>query len=233
MINRHTLASLPRSEWTSVANVAFRLASEMTPAPVGDHGLLYDYRGFGKSGGIPDYGWAKSRPYFSSSHVGGKSGKRRLASHRFWPKSGGSVAISSLGGSPERFQLAALATEGAPSSLRTVAREALGSSRLTWALQYPMSLLVADGASPLQQVDSISPFPLLLIHSREDNIVPFHHGGRLMERTQAPALWLPVEGPHVAAFSQPENQRRLVDFFDAAIARRVSRVTSGSADAGR
>lgn len=201
-------------------NVSTHIASVHWLPRNGYNVYLYDYRGYGKSGGRPDYDWTK-RDLISAIRMLEKYPASAASPLVVFGQSlGGSIAISSLGGNPERLKLAALVTEGAPSSLRAVAREALGSGWLTWALQYPLSLLISDEASPLEQVALISPLPLLLIHSKDDNIVPFHHVKRLYEKAQQPVQWLVVNGPHISAFAQTENQRRLVEFLDAAVARR-------------
>jgi uncharacterized protein len=201
-------------------NISTHIASVHWLPRNGYNVYLYDYRGYGKSGGRPDYDWTK-RDLISAIRMlekyPGSSGSPVVV---FGQSLGGSIAISTLGGNPERFKLAALVTEGAPSSLRAVAREALGSSWLTWAFQYPLSFLISDDASPLEQVAWIAPIPLLIIHSKDDNVVTFQHGRRLYESARQPVQWLPVTGPHIGALSQAENQRRLVEFLDAAVARR-------------
>lgn len=43
--------------------------------------------------------------------------------------------------------------------------------------------------------------PLLVVHSCEDEVIPFHHGKRLYEMANEPKAFMEIEGTHAAGFS--------------------------------
>lgn len=55
--------------------------------------------------------------------------------------------------------------------------------------------------------------PLLVIHSRADEVVPFEHARRFVRAHPEAILW-ELEGyPHVGAYAHPEYRRKLLDFL--------------------
>ncbi len=60
--------------------------------------------------------------------------------------------------------------------------------------------------------------PFLIVHSPDDEAVPFEHARLFAEAYPEARLW-EVEGyDHVAAYTHPEYQERLLDFLDEAVA---------------
>jgi hypothetical protein len=61
-------------------------------------------------------------------------------------------------------------------------------------------LLVGNDCSPQEAVAGISPVPLLIIHGRDDRIVPYHHGEHLLEAAKEPKELWALPGGHTSAF---------------------------------
>jgi hypothetical protein len=63
----------------------------------------------------------------------------------------------------------------------------------------PVRLLSRYRYDNLDKVARISR-PLLLVHSRDDGIIPFTHGQRLFAQAREPKAFLEIHGGHNAAF---------------------------------
>ena len=177
--------------------------------------FLFDYRGYGRSEGEPtldglqmDFRAALDK-VFSMDAV--NTGRVAVLGQSM----GAVTAITGLADSPYKQRLDALIVEGAMSSYRDVAREKLSGFWLTWAFQWPLSLTISDAYRPVEVIDEISPLPLLIIHSRDDRVIPVHHAKELFRAAREPKeLWLVDEVPHIAAFTVQENREKLLQYLE-------------------
>ncbi len=78
---------------------------------------------------------------------------------------------------------------------------------------FPARLLVRHVFDNEAKVGHIAA-PLLIVHSREDTLVPFDHGRRLFEVAQPPKSFLEVHGDHNewSLVSEEEYERGFLDF---------------------
>lgn len=150
----------------------------------GYHVLMYDYRGYGKSGGKPDRRGmiddVKAALAYASRHPGADG--QRLVS--FGHSLGGAKSVTAIGESPVRG-LRAVIVDGTFSSYRTMARlfgGQLGES------------LVTDDLSPRDYVEKISPVPLLVVHGARDEVVPVEQGRELYRSARKPKTLFEVAG---------------------------------------
>ena len=129
---------------------------------------------------------------------------------------GGAVAIHAAAHHPQRLQLRGVITEGTFGSYRQIAREALGSFWLTWLFQWPLSFTISDCCRALDAASLLSPVPLLVVHSRDDEIIPFHHGPALYNAATEPKAFWQYEGyKHIQVFTTQKNRERLIDYMNA------------------
>ncbi|MGE0080967.1 MAG: alpha/beta hydrolase [Thiohalomonadaceae bacterium] len=197
-------------------NISTHLASVYWMPAYGYQVLLFDYRGYGYSEGKP------SLPGIHQDFAAALEYVRTLPEVDptrivvFGQSMGGATAITGLAHSPARASVRALVVEGAPTSYRSLARELLSNSWLTWLFQWPLSLTISDDYRPIDAVDGISPVPLLVVHSRDDEVIPSHHGVALHAAAREPReLWLVDGARHIAAFTTRERRERLVAWLDA------------------
>lgn len=182
-----------------------------------EHGfnvLMFDYRGYGGSAG---------RPTLPGMHDDIDAALRHLLSRPepssqriivFGQSLGGSLALTAVADSPWRSHIHGVVVEGAFSGYRAIAREKLSGFWLTWPLAWPFSLTISDHYRPLDAAARISPIPLLLVYSTEDDIVPAHHGERLYDAARSPKHLWKVDGiPHIAAFIDDDRRRELVSLI--------------------
>jgi fermentation-respiration switch protein FrsA (DUF1100 family) len=195
-------------------NISTHLYSVYWLPSKGFNVFLYDYRGYGLSNGEPEladivldlktaYETLLDQPEVDPDKV-----------VLFGQSLGGAIgaygAVTAIG--PERIR--ALVVESAFASYRKIAREKLDSFFLTWPLQWPLSLLVDDGYSPVNVISQLHPTPLLVIHGAKDNIVPLHHGVALFDAALQPKqMWIVSHGGHISAFGFEEYRTRFVEYL--------------------
>jgi uncharacterized protein len=149
--------------------------------------LLVDYRGYGKSEGEPS-----------------EEGTYRDAQAAWdW-------LVSKKGESPERIVIngrslgAAIAAELASrNAAKAVILEAaftslpdIGQEKYPY---FPVRLLSRYRYDTLAKLKGIST-PILLVHSRDDVLVPFAHGQRLYEAASGQKAFLEIGGPHAGGY---------------------------------
>ncbi|MDR9435359.1 MAG: alpha/beta hydrolase [Thiohalophilus sp.] len=178
--------------------------------------FLFDYRGFGHSQGKPSLeGLHRDVPaaldyLFTELPVD----PNRVVV--YGQSLGASLAITAAPQSDYFAQVQGVIAEGAFTSYRVVAREALGNWWLTWPLQYPLSLTISDDYRPIDTVDDISPVPLLLIQGANDAVISPHHGEDLFNAAQQPKQrWVVEQAGHNNALSSETARREFLDYLDS------------------
>jgi len=161
--------------------------------------LIYDYRGFGKSGGSVDrrgmindvkaaFAYARKRADVDAS---------KLVSYGH--SLGGAQSVTALGESPVKG-LKAIIIDGAFSSYQAMASVfggQLGAS------------LVSDELSPKDYVKKLPPVPLLVIHGSQDEVVPVSQGLQLFKAAAEPKTLFEVKsGKHGTALSGNDGAYR-------------------------
>lgn len=169
--------------------------------------IIYDYRGFGKSGGSVDrrgmiddvkaaFAYARKRPDIDTS---------RLVSYGH--SLGGAQSITALGESPVKG-LRAIVIDGAFASYQAMARligGQLGAS------------LVTDELSPKDFVKKLTPTPLLVVHGTRDEVVPISQGRQLYENAAEPKTLFEVKtGRHGTALSDNNGayRKKMIAWLD-------------------
>lgn len=177
--------------------------------------LLFDYQGYGQSGGVPSIRGALSDVEAAlgflvqhGEHYGGPI-------IVFGQSLGGALAIRAVVNSAYRTPIKGLIVDSAFADYRLIAREKLAGFWLTWPLQWPLSLTINNEYSPLSHVREVAPIPLLIMHGEQDRVIPVHHARLLYEQAQEPkSLWIFPDGPHGGAINYPTARNRLVAYMN-------------------
>lgn len=152
--------------------------------------FTFDYRGFGHSQGKPDFAGVHKDATAAIETV---LADKRVAQERlivFGQSIGASIAITALA-KWEGEDPVGLVAETPFASYRQITREVLGHLWLTWPFQYPLSWLVTDAYSPVEHIDQLGDYPLLLIAASEDETTPPHHAEKLYDSANPPkSMWL-------------------------------------------
>lgn len=195
-------------------NISTHIASVFWLPAAGVNVLLFDYRGYGRSGGVPDLAGAHLDFAAALDHLMALAEVDPDKVVVLGQSLGGSIAIVGLARSPHRQRVRALITDGAFSDYRAIVREKLAGFWLTWPLQWPLSLTIDGDHRPLEAIARLSPVPVLTIHGLADQVVPPHHAEALHAAAGEPkALWLLPGTEHIKTFLNEANRTRLLDYL--------------------
>jgi fermentation-respiration switch protein FrsA (DUF1100 family) len=194
----------------NAGSIGYHLGFVMWLAEAGYHVMMYDYRGFGKSGGSVDRRGMVDDVKAAFAHAARRPGvnPRRLVSYGH--SLGGAKSVTALGETPVRG-LRAVVIDGAFASYQEMARiigGQLGES------------LVTDELSPKDYVGKLSPVPLLVVHGARDEVVPVAQGRQLYRAAGQPKTLFEVKaGRHGDALSRDDGafRKRMLDWLAASI----------------
>ena len=176
----------------NAGNISHRLESIRQFHDLGLSVLIIDYRGYGQSGGRTTESGINRDADAAWRYLIEQRGLRADDIVIFGRSLGGSVAARLAA----RQQPLGLIVESSFTSVPDVAQEI-----------YPW--LPARWLSRLQHAtrDHVreAPCPVLVIHSREDEIIPFHHGEAIFSAAPEPRTLLELRGSHNDAFIRDEH----------------------------
>jgi fermentation-respiration switch protein FrsA (DUF1100 family) len=184
--------------------------------------FTFDYRGYGSSEGKPGRKGVYQDCVAALDYVRGRRDVDTDAIVVLGQSLGGANAIAVLGGggTPE---VRAVAIDSSFYSYRLIAQDKIGQIPVLSLLRRPLAyLLVTDGLSPGPFVEGVSPTPLLVFHSTDDQVVPYRHAQMLYASAGEPKQLVTIPGGrHTDALTRPDPQWRrcLVDFYIAALKR--------------
>jgi hypothetical protein len=171
----------------NAGNMSGRLETLRTFHDLGLNILIFDYRGYGSSTGMPSE---------DGLYADAETAWRHLIIGRDIAPSDVVLYGRSLGSGPATW-LAERVVEGA-----LILESAFTSVPDAGAHHYPflpVRLLSTVRFDNLSRVGSCRS-PVMVIHSPEDEIIPFEHGRRLYEAARDPKTFLELSGPHSEAF---------------------------------
>ncbi len=194
-------------------NISTQFANVYWLADYGYDVYLFDYRGYGQSEGVPGLDGIISDYDVMLKAVLQKipnDEKLIVMGHSF----GASLSIYGVAHSHYRDRIAALISVEAFADYHEITQEVLSRSWLTWALQWPLSFTVDNSYRPLDSVALISPIPLLIMQSKQDEIVEAHHAKDLYAAAKPPrSLILMKEGGHNHIFNLKHNRELLLNYL--------------------
>lgn len=186
----------------NAGNISHRLDSLVIFNRLGLDILIFDYRGYGRSEGTPSEGGLYKDAEAALRYLRGQRDLSMQAIIFFGRSLGGSVAAWLAA----RYPPAALIIESSFTSAQDMAAELYPflPTRLLTRLRY-------DTLNNLQAVRS----PVLIVHSRDDEIIPFQQGRKLFAAAQEPKRFLEIRGNHNEGFleSRQVYEKGIQDFL--------------------
>lgn len=175
--------------------------------PLLDNGyqvFLMEYRGFGKSEGKARHEAVVSDAYRAISFLANRTDVRNKKLLLLGQSYGGQLAINVAAKFPE--QIDALVIEGAFTSFKDIAVHSA-----QWFVRPFVWMIFANPYDATRLIRRTS-IPVLVIHSREDSVVPLYMGEELYRLARAPKEFWLIDGDHVDVLNDyPEEFIRRVD----------------------
>jgi len=201
-------------------NLSTHVNSVLWLVPEGFNLFIFDYRGYGRSGGKPSIEGVHLDAEAALEALFSVPGVDRGRIIILGQSLGGAVAVTMTAGSPHKDKIRALVVESAFSSYREIAREKMGEIWFTWPFQYPLSLFFNDDYSPIKNIKNVFPVHILIMHGGEDIIVPVRHGKRLYDAAREPReFWQTDPAGHVRSFADQGVRRRFIGWLDQLLSR--------------
>lgn len=192
-------------------NISTHIAYVQWLPAAGFNVLTFDYRGYGRSEGVPTLAGVHADAHAALARLLELANTGQAPIIVFGQSLGGAIAISMLRRSPHAHAVEALIVEGAPSGYRAIAREKLASAWLTWPLQAPLSWTINDDFRPVGDIAHLPAMRKLIIGSTADEVVPINHARALFAAAGEPKTLWKVQGlPHAATFALPRYREALV-----------------------
>jgi fermentation-respiration switch protein FrsA (DUF1100 family) len=176
----------------NAGNISHRLDSIRQFRDLGLSVLIIDYRGYGQSGG---------KTTEKGTYRDAEAAWHYLTESRGIAASDIVVFGRSLGASvaswlAARYRPLALIVESSFTSVPDVAQEIYPWLPARW-----LSRLSHATRDYIKDVRC----PVLVVHSRDDEIIPFHHGEAIFEAANEPRTLLVIRGTHNEAFLEDER----------------------------
>lgn len=171
----------------NAGNISHRLDSIAIFHRLGMNTFIFDYRGYGKSDGRPG---EKGTYRDASAAWRYLTEKRRTAPGEiviFGRSLGGAVAAWLAGRQTPR----ALILESAFTSIEDIASDLYP--------YLPVRHITRFGYHTARNVETVR-CPVMIAHSRDDDIIPFAHGERIFKAARAPKQFLEMRGSHNDGF---------------------------------
>lgn len=167
----------------NAGNISHRLYSIREFHDLGLSVFIIDYRGYGQSGG---------KPTEKGLYRDGEAAWRYLTDDRGIAPDNIIVFGRSLGGSvaswiAAREQPAALIVESSFTSVPDIGQDAYPWLPVRWLTRFKHS--TRDEVAK-------ATCPVLVVHSRDDEIIPFHHGEAIYGAANEPKQFLEIRGGH-------------------------------------
>jgi len=175
----------------NAGNISHRLESILIFNRLGLDVLIIDYRGYGQSSGRPSEQGTYRDARAAWEYLVGVRQKLPAEIVVFGRSLGGAVGAWLVAGLPADQQPAAVIIESSFSSGADMARRLypVYPASLLTRLKYP----VVEYAARLQ-------CPLLVVHSRDDEIIPFAMGQAIYTAAPQPKEFLELRGDHNSGF---------------------------------
>lgn len=166
--------------------------------------FIFDYRGYGQSSGRPSEKGLYLDARAAYDYLISRSDIDKDKIIFYGESLGGAIAVDLA----SRVDPCALITEGTFTSTLDIARELYPF--------LPVRLAVTMKYDTLSKIKDLTA-PKLIIHSLDDEIVPFDHGRRLFEDAPEPKQFYQMSGGHNEAVSEAEDEfaERIDKFLSA------------------
>jgi len=171
----------------NAGNISHRLESLQIFNRLGVNSFIFDYRGYGMSGGKPSEKGTYLDAEAARSYLISEKGLAGEDIILFGRSMGGSIAARLA----SNHRPAALIIESSFTSVKKLAADLY-----PWLATRYLTRFRYDTAFHMNRVEA----PVLIIHSADDEIIPFKHGKALYASAKGPKVFLEIKGGHNDGF---------------------------------
>lgn len=179
----------------NAGNISGRLETIQLLHELGLNVFIIDYRGYGKSDGTPSE---------QGTYKDARAAWKYLQSTRAISDSSIVIMGRSLGGSVAAWLAARKSPAATVIESTFTSAVDLGAELYPWL---PVRWMIKFEYNTLQNIREINS-PLFMAHSRNDQVVPFHHGETLFEAAPEPKRFIELEGSHGSGFWETGDKYR-------------------------
>ncbi len=176
--------------------------------------FTFDYRGYGKSEGSPEIEGVHidaETALEKTLNISAGANKKIIV---FGQSLGGAIAVYTVANTKHRKNINALILDSPFSGYRKIAREKVSQIVLAWPIRHPLSLLINDYYSPAEWIKKTAPIPLLIMHGKNDPVIPTHHSLILFAQAGEPKdLWITETDGHILSLADKDVKERLIDYL--------------------
>ena len=171
----------------NAGNISHRFDTLEIFRRLGVNVLIFDYRGYGQSSGQPSEAGVYEDARSAWEWVVGEQGIDSEDIVLFGRSMGGAIAAWLA----TQVSAGGLIVESSFTSVPDIGAEVYRWLPVRWVarIRFPTVDYVSE-------VD----MPVLVIHSRDDEIIPFHHGERIVEAAREPKELVAISGDHNTGF---------------------------------
>lgn len=175
--------------------------------------LLLDYRGFGRSVGVP-----KLPEVFQDidAALTWMSSSEQINGQPFFilgQSIGASLMLHNAVKHADNPKLCGLVSDAAFTRYRDIASHAARKSWVTWPFHFPVFWRTYDQYDPIDALEKLAKIPILFFHSEADSIIPFSNLDLLTEKHSGYHQRVITDGRHTATFMDAVNRQKLLAFF--------------------
>lgn len=196
-------------------NVSSHIGGVFWMPDEGIEAYIFDYRGYGKSKGIPYLEGVlldiNAAIEYTLSQMP-EDEKLWIVGHSV----GASMGIYSVSQSKHKQRIAGYIAVSPFSDYRKITQEFLARNWITWMFQWPLSFFMNNDFSPFKYVQDIYPVPIYIIHGKQDDIISYEHSLKLYEKARQPKYLKIFEAKHNNIFAYPDVKQQIVTYLDEA-----------------
>lgn len=196
-------------------NISAHIASVAWLTKKGFDVFLFDYRGYGISQGETEINGVISDALDAIEYGIKRSVKEKVPVFVLGQSLGASLSIYAVANSPVKNNIESLIAVSAFSDYHQITQEALSNWWLTWILQWPLSLTINNDYRPLDHIADISPTPLVIMHSKQDEVIPYHHAIDLFAAAKTPKQLIELNDKHNNVLLMKSNRKFLLEYLEA------------------
>lgn len=194
-------------------NVSTQLPNTYWLAEEGYDVYIFDYRGYGQSAGSATLDNTTKDIEVMIAYVTKmlpEDEKLIILGHSL----GASMAIYSVANSAYRGRIGGLVTAAAFSDYRDIVQEVLSKNLLSWAFQWPLSYTIDNSYRPLDFIAQVAPVPVLILHSKSDEMIDLYHGKKLFEAAKNPKTFSFIGSGHSWIFAGAASRRFFLNYIN-------------------